>query len=596
MRGRELSGSSGKQTAPLDRAGRLAVLAVCLAFGATLLMKLGGADIWWHIRAGQWIVEQRSIPTTDPFSFTSEGPWRYTEALAQLLLAGVHALGGPSSIVLFNAALGVVLAAMVAGLTPGRAGTRGLVVGLFGACAHAAMTAKPQVFSYLCFAGLLLWLRAAEARGAGERSARLGRLLLPIPLLFVVWGNLHRGGVLGIAVIGAFLVAWTLRAERRRDARWLALVLPLATLGLMANSGGTFALASAFDVAGRESFAAHVAEWQPLSWALLAEHHLTFVPLLALAALGRLRRNEEGRLRLVPIDGELLVLLGTTFLAVRSARLVPFAAIAAAPAAGRAIEAALASLARRVEGKVRAPVLSAAALALGIALLGWRYTSTVHPAYWGLGVFEGRVPVRLAAFLERSAPPGHMFNTLDHGGYLIYALGPRQKVFIDGRNDTVYSEAAFVRALEAGSSRAAFARATEGYDIGFAIVPWTGPSERRFDFLHADPSWELVYWDDTGAVLVKRSEASTAYLARHGYRELSLHDAFRRVGRLGTSPEDRRFVEEVELQAERAPRSLYSIYLATLVYHQLRDAERYREARSRLARLAAERGMELHIP
>jgi len=138
------------------RAAFTALAPVCLAFGATLLMRLGGNDIWFHVRAGQWIAAHGAIPTTDPFAHTSEGPWRYTEALAQLLYAGVHSLGGAAGLVLLHAALGAVIAALVALLAEGRFGSRALTVGLFGAASHAAMTPKPQVFSYLCFAGLLL--------------------------------------------------------------------------------------------------------------------------------------------------------------------------------------------------------------------------------------------------------------------------------------------------------------------------------------------------------------------------------------------------------------------------------------------------------
>jgi len=30
-------------------------------------------DTWWHIRSGEYIVNQREIPHTDPFSYTRHG-------------------------------------------------------------------------------------------------------------------------------------------------------------------------------------------------------------------------------------------------------------------------------------------------------------------------------------------------------------------------------------------------------------------------------------------------------------------------------------------------------------------------------------------
>ncbi len=30
-------------------------------------------DVWWHLKAGEWMVENRSIIQEDPFSFTRGG-------------------------------------------------------------------------------------------------------------------------------------------------------------------------------------------------------------------------------------------------------------------------------------------------------------------------------------------------------------------------------------------------------------------------------------------------------------------------------------------------------------------------------------------
>ena len=55
-----------------------------------------------------------------------------------------------------------------------------------------------------------------------------------------------------------------------------------------------------------------------------------------------------------------------------------------------------------------------------------------------------------AAFLRENPPPGKMWNAFNYGGYLLYALSPQhKKVFIDGRNDTVYPEAFFAETARA---------------------------------------------------------------------------------------------------------------------------------------------------
>ena len=200
------------------------------------------------------------------------------------------------------------------------------------------------------------------------------------------------------------------------------------------------------------------------------------------------------------------------------------------------------------------------------------------------------------AFLAEHPPPGRVFNTLDYGGYLIYALAPERRVFIDGRNDTVYDEAFFARTFEASRSASDFALATEGFDVSWAVLPWSGPGDRRFAFLHADPSWVLVDWDDAAVVLVRREERTEAYVEEHGYRELSLHDAFVRVATLGPGEADQRLAAEVRAHAERAPDSLSVMYLALLLHRRLGEQDAYVARRARFVWLAAERGLDVAPP
>ena len=44
-------------------------------------------DVWWHLKTGRYIAEHKSVPHTDPFSYTRAGePWVAHEWLTDLLL------------------------------------------------------------------------------------------------------------------------------------------------------------------------------------------------------------------------------------------------------------------------------------------------------------------------------------------------------------------------------------------------------------------------------------------------------------------------------------------------------------------------------
>src|SRR5947208_5034505 len=51
------------------RAAILAITALLLA--AHTSSEVADTDTWWHLKTGQYIVQQHALPSPDPFSFTT---------------------------------------------------------------------------------------------------------------------------------------------------------------------------------------------------------------------------------------------------------------------------------------------------------------------------------------------------------------------------------------------------------------------------------------------------------------------------------------------------------------------------------------------
>lgn len=67
------------------------------------------ADLWWHLRAGQVMWEQKSILLNDVFSYTRAGaPWVNAFWLSEILLYGLYSLGGYFALSAFVALLGAL--------------------------------------------------------------------------------------------------------------------------------------------------------------------------------------------------------------------------------------------------------------------------------------------------------------------------------------------------------------------------------------------------------------------------------------------------------------------------------------------------------
>ena len=546
----------------------------CAAVAAVGLFGIAGADVWWHVRAGEWFLGH-GFDGTEPFAYTSER-WRYSEVLAQSALAAAHRIGGVTGLVILRAVLLGTLAMVcvrVCRLTDGPRPEPAAVVvslALMGASVLPVAAMKPQMFAYVVFAVFLGLIFAAEA---GRH-----RLLRWLPVLMVVWANVHRSGILGIGLGIAVAITWALAGRRdaakARAARILMTGSAVGLLALLVNSGGFFYLSSSFDVLSRDTLRRHVAEWQPLTWELLLDRH---APLLFMFAAWCAERGRRRRL-----DAEFVVVVVVAVLAVRAGRLAPWLAVALVPGVAR--------LAQVGFSRIRPVFAYVGATAFVVALLGGSYLSSFVPAYRVLGPVPSRVPVALADFLAEYPPPGRMWNDLSSGGYLLYRLGPEIQVSLDGRNDTVYSEAFFETAMRAPYHAADFASVAERYEITVVVGRYR-PGVPAYSFLHEDPEWSLVYWDDLYFVLVRQTAQSAGYLHEHSFSELRVHDAMARVLEITQDSRRGELAADIMRNAERSPESMRALYFAALVFHARGQRTEFEATRTEIERMAESRGV-----
>ena len=199
---------------------RLAVVpAVTLAAALiSVLVTRADPDLWGHLRFGADILHTHSLPSIDPYSFTSDRPWVNHEWASEVLFALVYAAGGGTGLILLK----VVLISVVCLLLVENAkaeGARGRALVFIGGLTIAAILPRasqirPQLLSVFCFAVLLSLLRAAD-RGHTRR-------LIWIPLLMVFWANAHGGWLVGCATTGCW-AAGTIWMRRREGPRaWVA--------------------------------------------------------------------------------------------------------------------------------------------------------------------------------------------------------------------------------------------------------------------------------------------------------------------------------------------------------------------------------------
>lgn len=187
----------------------LIILALIYAFVAGL-RTLGDFDLGWQLATGRWMVQHREIPRTDVFSYTAAGKeWIYP-ALSQLVLYLSYAVGGSSLLSWLGAAASIG----TVGLVLRRASVVGVVLAVVSVPLIAACTPpRTEMFTAVLFAAFvsILW----QHHRSGD-----GRLWL-LPMLMVLWVNLHLGFIAGLAMCAAYVgleLEEAIASSRRAEA------------------------------------------------------------------------------------------------------------------------------------------------------------------------------------------------------------------------------------------------------------------------------------------------------------------------------------------------------------------------------------------
>ena len=156
----------------------------------------------WVVALGDSIRAEGGAPAGLPFASAPQVEWHSPIAVAELLLSFVHGFGGAALAGLHVALVALTLLVLVAEgrrLGGGEVATA-LVISLavVGASSALVVTRLPSL-SLLPFV-----IAVAVMRRSHERPTRRVWWLVP---LYILWGNLHGGVLVGLAVLMVFLVA-----------------------------------------------------------------------------------------------------------------------------------------------------------------------------------------------------------------------------------------------------------------------------------------------------------------------------------------------------------------------------------------------------
>ncbi len=471
-------------------------------------------DFFWHIATGKWIVNNMALPADDPFAYTTPKDLGSREHfiltsywLTQVIYYLIYSISGFNGITILKIFLGIAILFFI--YIIGKRADRVILLSLIALAAmslfHLYPMERPQVFSFLFFAILIYILEKAKE---GKYN------IFYLPLLMLIWSNMHGGHLIGQVVIVLYLFAETVTTQFSITKKNINVsfkrFLLICSLGLIASLLNPNTYKAAIGLLGTDEFASEITEYLSsivYFRATFDKAILIYWIILLLSILTMTYKIFKKGINLT----DLLMLAGLGYFSFFQIRHIAFFVIWAVPF----IVISLRDFGKKDMLRLISILLSITFFIFLILLPRefMRLKNNINLFSTGRWVIDN-YPEMAASFIKKKNIKGNMYNDYDWGGYLIWALYPGKKVFVDGRG---LHYPAFKDAMTIANGiiepiimdNPAWKATYEMYGIKYVITPFynqlSGSIQELVTKLLDDNDWAPVFIYGNSVIFVKRT-------------------------------------------------------------------------------------------
>ncbi|MGA9566146.1 MAG: hypothetical protein WBS19_11530 [Candidatus Korobacteraceae bacterium] len=451
-------------------------------------------DIWWHLKVGDWIVQHLAVPHTGILSRTAANrPWVAYSWGYEVLMSRAYASFGFLGIGLYGTLLTIGIAFTVYWMLRRISGKFWTSVGLAVPCCYAflfTIMPRPMFFSIMLFCVVLALLFEAN------RSGRIERLYW-LPLIFLLWANLHIQFLYGLfpvgVLLGVTLLLWVLERTGKSPSFLAPRTLPPGKLAaifaacVLATCIGPYSYhlyGVIAEYSKAKSAYSLIVELQPLTFRAMNHYVQLLLCAAAFIAVGWQKRVDLFKLALLTV---------AAIVAFRTMRDSWFLCTVAAACIADVV-AGYGEKEKPESALELAGVFATVAIALLLFARGTDFTTQ------GLDqAISRRFPVKAVNFLRQNPVPGPLYNTLDWGGFLMWYM-PNYPVAIDGRND-LYGDELDERFIATQRGDESYKQDAYLNESGVVLIR---RSDGLYFTLNQDARFSLIYQDPIAAVFARR--------------------------------------------------------------------------------------------
>lgn len=488
-------------------------------------------DFWWHLASGKWMFEHQNLMADDPFSVAYNFPVDHTHPrkafvlhqywLAQIIMYVFYLLAGLKGVIVLRAFL-LTSMFVFQYLVLRREGVGRLIALLFIAVSVKVVVDeihyigdKPQIWTSV-FSAVVVFLLA------GVRNGNKWSYII-LPLLMLLWANMHGGFILGDVTIFLYAVGTMVAGQAKR---------PFYLVGLISI------LISGVNPGGFDAFFQAISWQSPEALKIISENRsilehgslmgmvrglpvfatLVFFSLVVLLMNFQfIRKRPELVLIYLLAFGMGITSIRFIFFFVFMATLLTSVNLAdMGPRFSASLNVWISSRLARV-----IPALAG----IIVILFVFQYLSKGV----AISAIKSEQPYRAECrgavdFIKSHGLKGNMLNDYNVGGYIIWRLWPDIRVFIDGR--ILYTHVFSIFRITVNFPLTPFAPndptptytvMLDGNNVDLVVMPGcdkiSGTLITLIRELVRDEKWALVYADSETLVFLRNKPEYRQFIA-----------------------------------------------------------------------------------